>query len=100
MIELSYWRQWDERRQTIRKWLLEHRFFGDGSVDQRRLHHDDGHCPLHDASVEGNDEMVKHLLLAGANVNLVNKFDMTPLDLAEWYQRSHLYFNSDSMVRH
>ncbi len=68
---------------------MEHRFFGDGSMDQRRLHHDDGHCPLHDAATEGNVDIVKLLLSAGANVNLINKFDMTPLALAEWYERSY-----------
>ena len=32
-------------------------FFGDSSVDQRPLHHDNGHAPLHNAPVEGDDQM-------------------------------------------
>lgn len=87
--ELALWRERDQRRVKIRKWLLGHRFGGTGSVDQRRLHHDDGHAPLHDAAAEGNTDIVRLLLQEGASVNLRNKQEMTPLDIAEWHLFNH-----------
>eukprot|EP00397_Hematodinium_sp_SG-2012_P035783 GEMP01038546.1.p1 GENE.GEMP01038546.1~~GEMP01038546.1.p1 ORF type:complete len:283 (+),score=59.07 GEMP01038546.1:314-1162(+) len=87
--ELTIRRDREKRREKIRMWFMENRFEACGSVDQRRLHHDDGHAPLHDAAIEANADMVRLLLEEGATVNLRNKQEMTPLDIAEWHLAGH-----------
>lgn len=82
--EVGEWRTTYERRERIRVWLPQHRFEPDGGVDQRRLHHDDGHSPMHDAAKEGDEVMVRLLIEEGAFVNVRNNNDMSPLDLVEW----------------
>eukprot|EP00746_Dinoflagellata_sp_MGD_P099228 gnl/MRDRNA2_/MRDRNA2_40349_c0_seq1.p1 gnl/MRDRNA2_/MRDRNA2_40349_c0~~gnl/MRDRNA2_/MRDRNA2_40349_c0_seq1.p1 ORF type:complete len:271 (-),score=57.00 gnl/MRDRNA2_/MRDRNA2_40349_c0_seq1:48-860(-) len=84
-IEVATWRTRERRREEVRSFLLTHRFNPNCGADQRRLHHDDGHSPLHDAVCEGNEAMTQLLLEEGVTVNQMTKNDMTPLDLAEWY---------------
>lgn len=50
----------------------------------------DNRTALHLAVSEGKDDIVKYLVLHGANVNTVDRFGNSPIDEAKKYQRTEI----------